>query len=81
MNDLLLTLAIIWMKQSALCIPVSFPGRSSFSNLYLTHTFYCVKMVLYYCFPANLLNLTCSICFSWQESSAVIKATEEGNVS
>ena len=63
MNDLLLTLAIIWMDQSALCIPVSLPGGSTFSNLYLTHTFYCVKMVLCYCFPANLLNLTCVYAF------------------
>ena len=81
MNDLLLTLAIIWMEQSAPCIPVSLEVGSSFSYLYLIHTFYCVKMVLCYCFPANLLNLTCSMCFSWQDSSAVIKATEEGNVS
>jgi hypothetical protein len=30
--------------------------------LYLIHTFYYVKMVDQYCFLANLLNLTCSIC-------------------
>jgi hypothetical protein len=68
-NDWLPRLAIIRMEQSAPCIPVSLPGGSTFSNLYLTHTFYYVKMVLCYCFPANLLNLTCSICSSWQESS------------
>jgi len=33
-----------------------------FNLLYLIHTFYYVKMVDQYCFLANLLNLTCSIC-------------------
>jgi hypothetical protein len=45
------------------------PGRSSFVLLYLIHTFYFVKMVLWYCFLAKVLILTRRDSVLWQESS------------
>ena len=47
-----------------LCVQTAFSSDivAEFNLLYLIHTFYYVKMVDRYCFLANLLNLTCSIC-------------------
>jgi hypothetical protein len=43
-------------------------ATTSFALLYLICTFYYVKMVFCYCFPAKVLNLTRMIGILWQES-------------
>jgi hypothetical protein len=55
---------LVVQRTFLLCVQTAFSSDivAEFILLYLIHTFYYVKMVDQYCFLANLLNLTCSIC-------------------